>query len=291
MATQYSTVAAGTSGSSSTSGTVYTAGAEAALQALIKQLLAGGTPEQQAEASNRIQEIQNLRNLRADYSKNSAMADAEGAAAQQSRVAMEKLLPSINSAAEGAGTSASSMRALLLQDAANKAAESAAALKLKAGVDYGGISSNLSGVLANLINVDSPVTRALISALQISKGQQSTQSSYNDSARMQANQAANAVFYDQGPSQTGWSINNGFTGTSNPDYLYSDGNAKWAVANNRISNEQPAPLTPSPQAQYSWMWEPIKDWQGFVDQGNKNIKDNKAAGLTFTGSGWENYSF
>ena len=156
--------------SQSTSGTNFYAGGEAALKLLIQQLLGGGTEEQRAEQIRRLEEVQSVRGQREGYSKEAAFADAKGAQNQQSRLAMEKLIPSIMAAAQGAGTSQGSMRALLTQDAANKAAESAAALGLKASVDYGNISGGMNQVLEALTRQGNPITDALLKALEISKG-------------------------------------------------------------------------------------------------------------------------
>ena len=168
--------------SQSTSGTNFYAGGEAALKQLIEQLLGGGTAEQRAEQIRRLEEVQNVRGQRADYTKAAAFADAKGAQNQQSRLAMEKLIPSIMAAAQGAGTSQSSMRALLMQDAANKAAESAAALGLKASVDYGNISGGMNQVLEALTRQGNPITDALLKALEISKGSNSNQISGGSSS-------------------------------------------------------------------------------------------------------------
>src|SRR5574337_153288 len=143
----------------------------AALNGLISQLLGGGTPAQAQDRAARLQEIQNVQALRGGYSKEQAFADAQGAMNQQLRASLEKLLPSIVRAAEGAGTSQNSMRALMLQEAAQQAADSAAGLGLKAAVDYGGLSGNFSQVLEKLTQVQQdPVTQALLEALGIAKG-------------------------------------------------------------------------------------------------------------------------
>jgi len=142
----------------------------ASLQVLIAQLMAGGTPEQRAESAQREYEINAARTLRQGYSKEAAFADAQGAQAAQMRQAMEQLLPSIVRAAEGAGASQSSMRALLLNDAQQRAADSSALLGLQAATNYGNISSNVTGILEALTRQDSSVTNALLQALQISKG-------------------------------------------------------------------------------------------------------------------------
>lgn len=142
----------------------------AALDTLIKQLMGGGTQQMAEERARKLQEIQALQQQRAGYSKENAFADAQGAMAQQLRQAMEQLIPGLTRAAEGAGTSQSSMRALLLQDAATKASQAAATVGLGAATNYGQISNGMSGVLANLLAQNDPTTAALLQALGISKG-------------------------------------------------------------------------------------------------------------------------
>jgi hypothetical protein len=142
----------------------------AALEALITQLMSGGTPQMKEELNRVAYEMAQARGLRSEYSKSAAFNDASGAMAQTLRQSLEKMLPSIHRAAEGSGTSANSMRALLLQDAATRSSEAASAIGLKAAVDYGNISTNLTNALATLAGKSDPVTAALINALNISKG-------------------------------------------------------------------------------------------------------------------------
>lgn len=142
----------------------------AALQALISQLMGGGTQQMAEDRARRQQEIQALQNIRGQYSKEAAFGDAQGAMSQQLRQAMEASMPSLVRAAEGAGTSQNSMRALLTQDALNRAAEASSALGLQAAVQYGGLGANYSSVLEQLTRGDNTVTEALLNALNIAKG-------------------------------------------------------------------------------------------------------------------------
>lgn len=151
--------------------------AQAALMSLIQQLMGGGTQAMANDQAARKSEINKVTQQRAGYSKEAAFSDAQGLIAQTMRRAMEQLVPSITRAAEGAGASQSSLRALLLQDAANKAAESSAAQGLNAAVQYGGIASNLSQVLEALTRPDNTVTNALLQALNIAKGATQTTNS------------------------------------------------------------------------------------------------------------------
>lgn len=142
----------------------------AALQALIAQLMGGGTKQQVSDQVARKNEINNVTQQRAGYSKDAAFADAQGLIAQTMQQALQQLVPSINKAAEGAGTSQSSIRALLLQDAAQKAAQSASVAGLGAATNYGQIATSLSGVLEALTRPNNDVSNALLNALGIAKG-------------------------------------------------------------------------------------------------------------------------
>ena len=142
----------------------------AALQLLIQQLMGGGTQAMANDIAARKGEVNAVKQQRAGYSKDAAFSDAQGLMAQTMRRAMEQLLPGILRGAQGAGASQSTMRALLLQDAANKAAESSAAQGLNASVQYGQIGANLSQVLEALTRPDQTVNNALMNALSIAKG-------------------------------------------------------------------------------------------------------------------------
>jgi len=144
------------------------------LDALIKMLMQGGTPAMRQSQAERQGVIQDTLNQQGQYSKSAAFGDAQGLISQQMRRTLEQLLPSINRAAEDAGSSGGALRALLLQDAANKAAESSSALGVQTAVNYGNISANLSSVLERLTQTDPTVVNALLGALNVAKGATST---------------------------------------------------------------------------------------------------------------------
>lgn len=182
---------------------------QAALDQLIQQLMGGGTQQMADDRARRIAEIQALQAQRSGYSRANAFTDAQGAMSQQLRLAMEQLMPALTRAAEGAGTSQNSMRALLLQKGANQAAESSAAIGLKAASDYGNVSNGTSQVLAALLNKDDPSVAALIQALGVSKGSvQNTQGttttvgSSNTQGTTSTNQITNGVSQNSGGTQT-----------------------------------------------------------------------------------------
>lgn len=193
----------------------------AALEALIAQLLGGGTQQQAQETATRQQEIGAVQGIRGGYGKSDAFADATGAMSQQLRKAMESLLPSLVRSAEGSGTSQNSMRALLLQDAMTKAAESSSALGLKASVDYGNISTGLSNTLEALTRPQNKVVDSLLNALGIAKGAVTTSNTNeigNSSTTQSASQTVDTVSNTNSNSQSqtsplAYNPNNSFGGT------------------------------------------------------------------------------
>jgi hypothetical protein len=148
----------------------FTSAQEAALNALIAQLSRGGTPEIQQQRAQRDALVASTQNQQSQFTKENAFADSQGLVAQQMRRALESMLPSINRAAEDAGSSGGALRALLLQDAANKAAESSAALGVQTATQYGNLSTNFAQVLEALTRSDPKATELLVQALGVSKG-------------------------------------------------------------------------------------------------------------------------
>jgi len=171
----------------------------AVLNALIKQLATGGTANMQEDRAAKQGEINTLTTNRVGYSKEAAFADAQGLMAQTMRQALEKLVPGINTGALGAGSSQSSMRALLTQRAAENAAEASSAQGLNAAVQYGGVANNMSSILANLIGQQDPATAALLQALNVAKGatvNTSGSSSQTGTSSTQTNQQQQGTSFD-----------------------------------------------------------------------------------------------
>lgn len=168
--------------SKQTTQTTFDPAAKAILTSLLAQLAGGGTGAQQGDRAARTSTINTAQQGLADYSKTAAFADAQGAMTANFNAILAQLLPQLVRQAEGSGTSQNSMRALMTQDAAKKAAESSATLGLKAAADYGGISTNIASVLERLTSGTDPVQAALIQALALGKGQTTTSSSTGYSA-------------------------------------------------------------------------------------------------------------
>lgn len=144
--------------------------ARAALEAYIAQLMGGGTQQMANDQAQRQNEINRTRALQAGYSKEAAFADAQGLISQTLRRALESQTATIVRAAEGAGTSQNAMRALLAQDAAQRAAESSSVAGLQAAGQYGQISSSLAGTLEALTRPNDTVADALAAAFNAAKG-------------------------------------------------------------------------------------------------------------------------
>ena len=184
----------------------------AALQVLLQQLQGGGTAAQKGDRKARTQTIQRAQASQQDYSKNAAFDDAQGAMAAQLRQAMQQILPTLVRAAEGSGTSQNALPALLLQQQTAQAAEAAAALGLKASVDYGNVNANIGSILERLTTGADPAQQALIQALNAAKGAQSTTTATGTSTAPSSSGAFGA------PSTRG-----GFTGGSSlPDFGVRD---------------------------------------------------------------------
>lgn len=142
----------------------------AALQNLIGLLQTGGTKEIQAESAKRKQTISLVEQLMGQVSTGQAMTDAQAAMALNLQTAMEQQMPAISKAIEGAGTSASSMQALLSQKLARDSSLAAGALGAAQAQTYAQQRTGLANTLEALTRPTSAATSALISALNVAKG-------------------------------------------------------------------------------------------------------------------------
>lgn len=163
MATQTSTTVKGNQQSQDT------------LSVLLQELMSGGTKDMQAQLAARLSQVNQTNALRARYSPEAALADSQGLMAQKLREAMESQLPTITRSAEGAGSSASSMRALLTQDALTRAAQASSALGVDAVQGYGGIGASLSGTLEALTRQDNGGINAILQAIELMQAGNSEQ--------------------------------------------------------------------------------------------------------------------
>lgn len=145
----------------------------AALQRLVADLSA-----QQAGSMANTQATAKQAKIGAEgYTKEAAFADSQAAMQAQIAKALESTMPQLVRASEGAGTSQSSMLALLQQQAASDAANQAATLGIKTAVDYGQIATGLLNAATQSAGTADPITAALLQALSTAKGAQTRKQS------------------------------------------------------------------------------------------------------------------
>lgn len=145
----------------------------------LTQAMNGGDAAYQTQVAKRNDAINSTNQLMQQYTKEAAFSDAAALMKLNLQQSMEKQMPAIAKSVQGAGTSSSSMQALLSQKLANDSALAAGALGAEQAAKYGNISTALSGVLNNLTAID-PTLSNLVASL-ISSGKSSTSSAQSTS--------------------------------------------------------------------------------------------------------------
>lgn len=158
-----------------------------AREALNKLLASLQDPNSQANkyGQERLDEISKNQQLRGDYTKSAAFADALGAMQSQLAKGIESQMPTITAGIDAAGTSGSAMSALLTQTAAENAARNAAELGLSAAISYGNIQTGFGNILEQLTAQGDPVTNQLLGALEIAKGASETSTTSGSQSQSQ----------------------------------------------------------------------------------------------------------
>lgn len=183
--------------------------------AMLTQLTNGGTPQQRAEIANRLRVQQLVEGLLTDVSTGQAMQDSEAAMAQQLRVALEKQMPTIQRAIEGAGTSASSMQALLSQKLATESAQATGAVGADQAKSYANNRSQLASVLEALTRPQNTVDSTAVQLINALKGSvQSSSTTQNTSSQGSSS---------QNTTSSGTTFNSGGTQTTTPLYQQGSG--------------------------------------------------------------------
>ena len=145
----------------------------------LTQAMNGGDAAYQTQVAKRNDAINSTNQLMQQYTKEAAFSDAAALMKLNLQQSMEKQMPAIARSVQGAGTSSSSMQALLSQKLANDSALAAGALGAEQAAKYGNTSAALSGVLNNLTAID-PTLSNLVASL-ISSGKSSTSSGQSTS--------------------------------------------------------------------------------------------------------------
>lgn len=139
-------------------------------------------------------EIGNVSEIRGDYSKGNAFADALLAMNANLSSALEQQMPTIAAGIDSAGTSGSALSALLTQKAAENSARQAAELGLQAAVSYGQVQAGLSDTIAGLLTSGDSVTNQLLSALEVAKGStEKTTTSNKETTKTNGSQTQNST--------------------------------------------------------------------------------------------------
>jgi hypothetical protein len=184
----------------------------AALESLISQLSSGGTAEQKKSSADRQGVLNQVKGLMEAVSKDQAFNDAKGLMALNVQQSMEKNMPAISRSVAGAGTSASSMQALLSQQLVRDSSLAASSLGAQQEQAYAAQRSNLANTLEALTRENNPVTTALLQALGVAKG------SITDTTQTGGSSSTSTT----NSSSTGTTVNS--PTTSNVNYGGNDGN-------------------------------------------------------------------
>ncbi len=111
--------------------------------------------------------IDQQQQTQADYGKDDAFNDAQALMDKAIGDVMAERMPGLTLSAEGAGASASSMRALLMSNIMNEAATEASALGARQAVEYGNINNQAGAVLEQLTRTDPAALNALVDAMRL----------------------------------------------------------------------------------------------------------------------------
>ena len=144
-------------------------------------------------SQERLGEINKNQQLRGDYSKSAAFADAIGAMNSQLSKALEQQMPTVTAGIDAAGTSGSAMSALLTRQAATDAANNAAELGLQAAIQYGQIQTGFGDILERLTKDGDPAANQLLGALNIAKGASEVSSSSSSSSESKSGTSSKTI--------------------------------------------------------------------------------------------------
>ena len=153
----------------------------AALMNYIRMQGAGGSPDYLAQRAKRDQAYQNAAEFQNDWTTEAAFHDAAQLMSLNLQQSMEKQMPAISKAVQGAGTSASSMQALMSNKIAQDAALGAGALGAEQAKAYAQAQASLQGTLEKFTNIDLSNETNFLRALDLLKVATSQQSSSSHS--------------------------------------------------------------------------------------------------------------
>lgn len=137
------------------------------LMDFIRQASGGGSADYRAQRSRRDQAITALQQIMQNYSPDAAFGDAAELMQLNLQQSLEKQMPALSRAVQGAGTSASSMQGLLSNKIAQDSALAAGALGAEQAKAYAGALASLQGTLEEFTRIDSGPAKELLAALDL----------------------------------------------------------------------------------------------------------------------------
>lgn len=143
---------------------------EALLRTLLQQLMGPGTQQQQEERQRRDLALQNIYSLLGKVSPEAAKADAAGSVSLALQRIMEKNMPAISRAVEGAGMNTSTMQGVLSSQMARDASLAAQDAQARQEQAYAQQRSNLAQMLDPLTRPQASQSGEAVQLLNLLRG-------------------------------------------------------------------------------------------------------------------------
>ncbi len=221
----------------------------ASLLNYIRSAAGGGTESYKNQLALRQGQIGQVNSLAANYTTDAAFKDAALLIQQSLQKSMEAQMPAISKAISGAGTSASSMQALLSQKLATESAQAAGALGAEQAKAYGNIGANLQSVLEALTRINTEGETNFLKALDLAKVATST--SHGESqGTSQSTGSSTQSSTGATPANSSTTVSSGGTSPTTS----SSNNPYGPIDNSNYYNPQFGPVPDNSNVNY-WNWD------------------------------------
>ena len=150
--------------------TLYAPQDEALIRTMLQQLMGDGTPQQQEERKRRDLALQNIYSLLGQVSPEAAKADASGSVSLALQRILEKNMPAISRAVEGAGMNTSTMQGVLSSQMARDASLAAQDAQARQEQAYAQQRSNLAQMLDPLTRQQASQSGEAVQLLNLLRG-------------------------------------------------------------------------------------------------------------------------
>lgn len=249
---------------------------QASVRAFIQQLLGGGSADYQALRAKRNANMVDLQTLAQDYTNDAAFSDAADLMALNLQNAMEKQMPAIAKAVQGAGTSSSSMQALMSNKIAQDAALASGALGAEQAKAYGNIQASMQGTLENYTRGGDETAQNIIRALgllntQSSQSTQQSTSSGSSTSDGGSSGRSGSSGSSRPPSGLGGSSGGAWSNTIRPGQpsIIVGGNNGWDLnfdPNTSVYDPYSPNLNSPGQIYQDPAWDPYNSpWNPYID--------------------------